>query len=269
LYYLNNSFVVLSRIVALKKDRERDPRGCLSSVQEVAQRISIKGIREGLLITAGGSYAGWLDDLKGEVAAKQDFLRGSRVALAVGDQKLSSDQLAEILNLMVGKGLELWAILAESSETREAARGLGLATRLPGSNTDLDGRVVDQPWPDTPSADPAPEEQVANGLVLRETLRSGRSVYYEGHVVIIGDLNPGAEIIAAGDVVVWGKLRGLVHAGALGDHSAVICALELIPTQLRIADQIAIAPNEQRRQIVPEKASLRDGGIVAEAWQSR
>jgi septum site-determining protein MinC len=107
----------------------------------------------------------------------------------------------------------------------------------------------------------------SNGLILRETIRSGRSIYHEGHVVVIGDVNPGAEIIAGGDVVVWGKLRGLVHAGALGDRSAVICALELIPTQLRIADQIAISPHDQRRQATPEKVSMHNGRIVAEAWQ--
>jgi septum site-determining protein MinC len=104
-------------------------------------------------------------------------------------------------------------------------------------------------------------------LILRETIRSGRSVYHEGHIVVIGDVNPGAEIIAGGDVVVWGKLRGLVHAGAMGDTSAVICALELIPTQLRIADQIAISPHDQRRQATPEKVSMHNGRIVAEAWQ--
>jgi septum site-determining protein MinC len=86
-------------------------------------------------------------------------------------------------------------------------------------------------------------------------------------VVVIGDVNPGAEIIAGGDVVVWGKLRGLVHAGAMGDTTAVICALELIPTRLRIADQIAIAPHDQRRQATPEKVSMHNGRIVAEAWQ--
>jgi septum site-determining protein MinC len=53
----------------------------------------------------------------------------------------------------------------------------------------------------------------------------------------------------------------------MGDTTAVICALELIPTQLRIADQIAIAPHDQRRQATPEKVSMHNGRIVAEAWQ--
>ena len=86
-------------------------------------------------------------------------------------------------------------------------------------------------------------------------------------MVIIGDVNPGAEIVASGDVIVWGRLRGLVHAGALGDETAVICALELTPTQLRIADQIAISPDEKRGKAIPEQAAIRSGQIVAEMWQ--
>jgi septum site-determining protein MinC len=108
-----------------------------------------------------------------------------------------------------------------------------------------------------------------DGLLLKETLRSGRSVYHEGHVVVIGDVNPGAEIIAGGDVIVWGRLRGLVHAGALGDVQAVICALDLSPTQLRIASQIAVPPDERGRKPVPEQAFIRSGQIVAESWPLR
>jgi septum site-determining protein MinC len=108
-----------------------------------------------------------------------------------------------------------------------------------------------------------------DGLFLRETIRSGRSIQHMGHVVVVGDVNPGAEIIAGGDVLVWGRLRGLVHAGAFGDASAVICALELSPTQLRIATQIAVPPADGRREWAPEMASIRDGQIVAEPWQTR
>ena len=105
-----------------------------------------------------------------------------------------------------------------------------------------------------------------NSLLLRETFRSGRFVQHDGHIVIIGDVNPGAEITAGGNVIVWGRLRGLVHAGAYGDETAVICALDLNPTQLRIAGQIAIPPQENGRKPTPEQAIIRDGQIVAESW---
>jgi septum site-determining protein MinC len=86
--------------------------------------------------------------------------------------------------------------------------------------------------------------------------------------VVIGDVNPGAEVIAGGDIVVWGRVRGLVHAGALGDEGAVICALDLAPTQLRIAGTIARSPEERRRKPVPEIATAQEGHIVAVPWHA-
>lgn len=74
--------------------------------------------------------------------------------------------------------------------------------------------------------------------VVKGVLRSGRRVDFEGSIVVLGDVNSGAEIIAEGNVIVLGKLRGFAHAGAKGNRSAFIAAMEINPTQLRIADII-------------------------------
>lgn len=234
-------------------------------MEQVASQISIKGIREGLLMMVPdrGSFVDLLRLLKDELAQKQAFLQGSQVALQVGYRKLDKDHLRELQLLFEQNQLELWAVLAEESSVRAAARDLALATRLSGSQTDLNGNFVSSvPEPET-AVTPDPPQ---GGLILKETLRSGRSIYHEGHVVVIGDVNPGAEIVAGGDVIVWGRLRGLVHAGAMGDETAVICALELNPTQLRIANQIAISPDEKRGRAIPEQAAIRNGQIEAEMW---
>ncbi|MBK8903013.1 MAG: septum site-determining protein MinC [Anaerolineaceae bacterium] len=239
-------------------------------MDQVASQIGIKGIREGLLISVPdrGSFADLVALLDAELAHKQAFLHGSQVALQVGYRKLDKDHLRQLQTLFEQNQLELWAILAEDPSAREAARELSLATRLSGSQTDLNGNLLLQmPEPETATAAAATPHPPQGGLILKETLRSGRSIYHEGHVVIIGDVNPGAEIVASGDVIVWGRLRGLVHAGALGDETAVICALELNPTQLRIADQIAISPDERRGRTIPEQVAIRNGQIVAEMWQ--
>ena len=232
----------------------------------MASAVSIKGIREGLLITLDdGAYDDVLYELSAEIEQKQEFLRGSRIALAVGRRPLFRDQLAEIQALFNRHGLTLWTVLAETVDTRSAARQLNLATRLPGSHTDLEGNaraVVEKK--EAVSGETAVS---ANTLLLQETIRSGRSIYHEGHVVIIGDVNPGAEIVAGGNVMVWGRLRGLVHAGALGDETAVICALHFAPTQLRLADQIAIPPDDKRHNPVPEQAAIQDGQIIVEGWK--
>ena len=89
---------------------------------------------------------------------------------------------------------------------------------------------------------------------------------HPGHVVVLGDVNPGAEIVAGGHVLVWGRLRGVVHAGAAGDANATVAALDLAPTQLRIAGYIAVSP-PKRGTVRPEVALIRDGHLVAEPWQ--
>jgi len=79
-------------------------------------------------------------------------------------------------------------------------------------------------------------------------------------------VNPGGEIIAGGSVVVWGRMRGFVHAGALGNAGALVCAIELAPTQLRIADQIAAGSREAPR--TPEIARIEGGQIVVAPWEA-
>lgn len=232
----------------------------------MGQQIDIKGNRDGLLIrvTDHPDFVVY-ENLHRELAEKHDFLQGSRIALEIGRRGMNGEQLADLRELFNAQGLLLWAVIADDGETREKARELGLATRLSGSATDLEGNAL-VAAPNGKDGG-AKESPVANALLLQETLRSGRSVVHEGHVVVLGDVNPGAQVIATGNVVVWGRLRGMVHAGADGDAAAMICALDLNPTQLRIADQIAVAPTDSRPAPVPEQATIRDGQIVAEPWK--
>ncbi len=102
-------------------------------------------------------------------------------------------------------------------------------------------------------------------LCLRQTLRSGQAVSHGGHLVIIGDVNPGAEVMAEGDITIWGALRGMAHAGIAGNTSAEIRALKLQPIQLRIAHAIARSPDRPQtfaaRSSAPETARIVNGTI--------
>ncbi len=106
-------------------------------------------------------------------------------------------------------------------------------------------------------------------LLIRRTLRSGQHVRYHGNVVVLGDVNPGAEITAGGDIVVMGWMRGLAHAGAEGNEQAMVSAFRLSPTQLRIAHYIARAPDAADAvwPEVPEFAEVREGQLVIDRWQ--
>jgi len=94
------------------------------------------------------------------------------------------------------------------------------------------------------------------------TLRGGQVLHHTGKIVVVGDVNPGAELVATGDILVFGRLRGIAHAGAGGDENARIFALDLSATQLRIATFIAAEQESRPRPAAAEAALARDGRIV-------
>lgn len=215
--------------------------------------IAIKGVGDSLLVTLGeGKLTELLTELDNWLE-ETPFFAGGEVTLQVGARGLSVYEIEGIRSLLAQREVSLRAVISESVRTRVAARNLGLGISL---------RPQGRPGPSL-------EEETSQGVLLHGTLRSGQAVYNPGHVVIVGDVNPGAEVVAGGDVLVWGKLRGTVHAGARGDERAVVCALQMLPTQLRIADYIARPPEGQSKgPIEPEVASVRGGWIVVETWLS-
>ncbi len=101
----------------------------------------------------------------------------------------------------------------------------------------------------------------AKSVFVAHTLRSGQRVECEGDVVVLGDVNDGAEVIAGGSIAVMGTLRGLVHAGATGRLDVVVAANGLKPKQLRISGKIAVFPADKTAD-VPEIAEYKQGSIV-------
>ncbi len=106
-------------------------------------------------------------------------------------------------------------------------------------------------------------------LYIRKTVRSGQSISSDGNIVIIGDVNPGAEVIAKGDITVWGVLGGIAHAGSDNNNFARIRALKLNPVQIRIGDIFARRPDTVNMPFIqktsvytPEEAFAYKGSIV-------
>jgi len=218
--------------------------------------VTIKGTSEGLVITLGaGPLHEVLAEMEARLRAKASFFRGGRVALHVGDRPLSVDRLQDIGETLQALGMGLWAVSSDHPTTVTTVREMGLENIVP----------VQAGLSPPPAGLPSREE--IPGLVLRRTLRSGQAVRHAGHVVLIGDVNPGAEIVAGGDIVIWGRLKGNAHAGAMGDEQAVICALQMQPNQIRIGSHIARPPDRSWRPKAPEKASIQDGLIVVERWK--
>lgn len=222
----------------------------------IENNITIKGTGDGLLIILGeGEWDALLANLATRLAGPPAFFRGGQIVLQVGERALLMEQLQQIESLFEQHEMLLRTVVGTDTTTQEAAKALGLHV-----TPALERRTIQRP---TSYLD----REAMPAVVVRRTLRSGQAVRHGGHVVVIGDVNPGAEIVASGDVVVWGRLRGLVHAGATGDESAIVCALQLVPTQLRIGDLIARPPDDvDRSRVTPEIARVQDGRIVVEVW---
>jgi septum site-determining protein MinC len=226
--------------------------------------VAIKGIKDGLLISLSPTEE-WnlvLSDLATRIDQQMTFFAGAKVTVDVGERPVPKDQLGSLKAVLDRRGINLWAISSDSRTTLDAAINLDLRT----SNVNYvpSSRASDDNGTTTPVNH---EEDGSFGLMIRRTVRSGRRIFHQGHVVVFGDVNPGAEIIAGGDVIVWGRLRGNVHAGANGDENAVVCALDMTPNQLRIAGHITTSPDDKRRKPRPETALIRDNQIVVEAWK--
>lgn len=102
---------------------------------------------------------------------------------------------------------------------------------------------------------------------IHGTLRSGQEIDYEGHVVIVGDVNPGAFIKAGGNIVVMGNLRGVAYAGLDGDRNSIIVAYKLLASQLKICDIIGRAPDQKEDHYdAPEVVRLVNGELVIEPY---
>jgi len=222
--------------------------------------IEIKGVREGLLVTTGeGEWQDISQNLLTHLNARKDFLKGAKLYINVGNQILNAVELGHLRDEISDTGLTLWGVLSNSPKTETTAQLLGLATKI--SKPSQTTRFRNSSSADTTLKDGEP------AVMVRRTLRSGYKLQNEGNIVVLGDINPGAEVIAGGSIIVWGRLRGLVHAGAGGDSTASVCALDLSPTQIRINDQIImISARHGRSQ--PEIAQIKDGEIIVETWNA-
>ncbi|MGI6129259.1 MAG: septum site-determining protein MinC [bacterium] len=217
-----------------------------------------KGTRDGLLIILHeqSEFKQVVDGLKAKLEAARGFFQGAQVIVDPGNRKLTSRQkktLSKLINSQVGLTLKGFTTDKESSVAKE----------VPGKEeTHIKSEEQDQHLFQNSlgQASPLPV------TFIDRNLRCGQQVNFTGHVVVIGDVNPGAEIVAHGNVVVIGALRGLVHAGVGGDQQAFVAAFRLEPSQLRIAGVFTRAPDEDARPQGdrPEIARLRGGNVVVE-----
>ena len=222
-------------------------------MNETNSQIQIKGLRDGLLVSlTDASWDEQLSVLISHVDAQPSFFQGARLALDVASQVLHVNELVDLRDKLSERGISLWAVLSESPTTEQTSQLLGLATR------------ISKPRPQESQDFGVEDLGKGTALFLDHTLRSGTRIEFAGHVVVLGDVNPGAEIVAEGNIIVWGRLRGMVHAGSDGEQGAVVCALEFSPMQLRIADDVLSVSSNTNTG--PQSASVDNGKLLIKDW---
>ncbi|MBE9210127.1 septum site-determining protein MinC [Nostoc sp. LEGE 06077] len=171
------------------------------------------------------------------------------VHLIAYDRLLDSRQLQDLADSFSEVQLQLKSVATSRRQTAIAAVTSGYS--------------VEQLQPQTSLSSEAQVTTTtqADALYLEMTVRSGVEIRHPGTVILLGDVNPGGIVVAEGDILVWGRLRGIAHAGAGGNRECLIMALQMEPTQLRIADAVARAPEKLPSQFSPEVAHITPQGI--------
>lgn len=203
--------------------------------------------------TEASSASGWNElwqQLKQRINSGDRFWQpNTPIYLVARDRLLDARQLQAIAEALSEVKLELRRVFTSRRQTAVAAATNGYSVEQHSSIAHLN-----QPSAGTGKA-------LAEPLYVQATVRSGTEIRHPGTVVILGDVNPGSSIVADGDILVWGGLRGFVQAGASGNQRCLIMALRMEPTQIRIADYVARAPETPPDAYHPEIAYVATEGI--------
>lgn len=203
------------------------------------ESIKIKGTKNGLVILLDSTQR--FEDIKYNLLKKMQssngFFRGARFTFHPESKKLVPQQEHELETICKQYGL------------------------IP--NTTITAPEIEalfSPRPQKKKETPVPPGQPA--LLLKRTLRSGQFISHPSHIVILGNVHPGAKVEAGGNIMVMGHCWGTLHAGVMGDRSASITAVRLAPQVLRIAGLTYSGEPPEKQLPGPHKALIKDNIII-------
>jgi septum site-determining protein MinC len=203
-----------------------------------------------LVTGAASTWTELWQQLKVRLNAGERFWQpNAEVQLMGSDRLLDIRQLQEIANALLEVDLQLKRVHTSRRQTAVAAATAGYCVEQQPPVSSLNKASADKP------------QSLAEPLYLQMTVRSGVEIRHPGTIVLLGDVNPGGSVVAGGDILVWGRLRGVVHAGAGGNTNSVIMTLQMEPMVIRIAKYVARGPEASPAQFFPEVAYVTPQGI--------
>ena len=208
--------------------------------------IQIKANRDGFTLVPdpAASFEEILSYVLERLDQSKDFFNQKGMVLDLRARPLGTDEVSALHEL-----------LFEKSQVKLVEVKLTETVSFFG-----DGESIPKAEARQAEAAPAPAEEWDRDapVIVKNTCRSGARIVSPSDCVILGDVNPGAEIIAEGDIIVFGALRGVAHAGAAGDATARIWALSIEPSQIRIANYVAVPPRDMARAPVSRRFEVAE-----------
>ena len=224
------------------------------------ESVLFKGLKTGLLLVLVGKPE--FSVVEREIREKLEssalfFRRGTVIEWRTGT--FTAKESLALKKLFLQHGLYFREMKEETSAKNPAVSAVSGAAAAARA-----GAVLGRKKAESSESRPDADKKDVQMLVVNRTLRGGQEVQSQGSVLILGNVNPGAQVIAGGSIDIRGTCRGIVHAGAYGDKDAIIIADHLMPVQIRIADVIAQSPEQYEKPELAERASVQDGRIVIE-----
>lgn len=212
-------------------------------MKSVNNSVIIKGNKYGIIVVLNPDTD--FEELKEQVAEKfresSKFFDNAKMAISFEGRILSNEEQKDILDI-IGKNTDMHIVCVIDNDTK---------------TEELFKKTLEQKLM---------ELENNTGQFYKGILRSGASLEFENSVVIIGDVNNGARVVSKGNIIVLGSLKGNAFAGATGNTNSFVVALDMRPTQIRIADTIARSPDKPIKDADKEAkiAFLEDGNIYIE-----
>lgn len=221
--------------------------------------VTFKGTGNGLtiILKQDATFDEVVNSMHTKVINAGKFFRGAKLAVKYKGRVLSEEEKSKLLDLLNKEsGAQIISFDEEVVEnSNKEAKG-----STPGKANERNNQIKKYMF----------FKGINEGQTkfYRGTVRSGQLITFDGNLVILGDVNPGGVIEATGNIVVMGLLRGVVHAGSDGNKEAIVAALGLNPTQLRIGDIITISPDEKGAitNLTPELAYIKDDTLFVDSF---
>ena len=226
-------------------------------------KVSGRGRNVGFILDDGVPLQAVEDSLRFHLNNSHGWFSGAEVTVNVGRRVLDAEDLSRLKGIFEDEyRLKVSCFHREDGSSKGAMDAVLMPT------------IAQMHLHQVPACFDEPPDNQVNPLFVKSNCRSGTIIDHPDDVIVLGDVNPGAQVIASGDIIVIGALRGVAHAGANAPNgeSAVIIALSLQPTQLRIGLQLSVAPPEKpktRRASKPEIAYISGKSIVVAPFKGR